>query len=312
MKRKEFISRSSALALAAWFSPAIAKIAPSKDKMDRIAMGTLLYHDRFKQTKPKGVTEIKNELTLLDIPEHHRDMFGVKKLEFWSEHFASLDPGYLKDVKARIKAAGCELVDVQVDSNSSLGMKGYDLASANEDQRLASIEQVKKWMDVAALVGSKCVRVNPGSPRGTVEKSIQSYKELLPYAKSKNLVMMAANHFGIETDANKHVAIVKGTDQKLFTEPDFGNYNGAPDMYDSLAKIIPYAHIVSAKVATFKNTDKGVEHVSYDFDRCVQLAEKLGFRGTYMVAQWGPNPADMDYEKIAAWVIDHLKSNIKA
>ncbi len=124
--------------------------------------------------------------------------------------------------------------------------------------------------------------------------------------------MMAANHFGIETDANKHVAIVKGTDQKLFTEPDFGNYNGAPDMYDSLAKIIPYAHIVSAKVATFKNTDKGVEHISYDFDRCVQLAEKLGFRGTYMVAQWGPNPPDMDYEKIAAWVIDHLKDNIKA
>ena len=81
---------------------------------------------------------------------------------------------------------------------------------------------------------------------------------------------------------------------------------------DSLAKIIPYAYIVSAKVATFKAAGNSVEHTSYDFDRCVRLAESLGFKGTYMVAQWGNNTPDIDYEKVAAWVIDHLKANIKA
>jgi hypothetical protein len=38
----------------------------------------------------------------------------------------------------------------------------------------------------------------------------------------------------------------------------------------------------------------------------------MGFRGTYMVAQWGNNAPDIDYEKVAAWTIDHLKANIKA
>lgn len=309
MDRRKFVFQSSGLMLTAWVSPAMAKIALPKDKMDRIAMGTLLYHDRFKETNKR--LPPADSLTLMDIPQHHRDKYGIKKLEFWSEHFESKDLAYLTALKGKIKAAGCELLDVQVDS-SPFDTRPCDLASADEALRAASIQKVKDWMDIAHFLGSKCVRVNPGTFKGTVEQSIRSYKELIPYAKSKGLVIIAANHFGIETDADKHVAIVKGAGAGLYTEPDFGNYNGAPDMYDSLAKIIPYAYIVSAKVATFKNTGNGVEHISYDFDRCVQLAESLGFKGTYMVAQWGNNTPDIDYEKVASWVIDHLKANIKA
>ena len=310
MNRRDFVCQSAGLALTAYISPALARIMPAKDKMDRIAMGTLLYHERFKETNKK--LSAAESMTLLDIPRHHRDKYGIKKLEFWSEHFASKDPGYLTDLRDKIKTAGCELLDVQVD-NSPFDSRPCDLASLDEDLRASSIQKVKDWMDIAGFLGSKCVRVNPGTVKGTVEQSIRSYKELIPYAKSKKLTIIAANHFGIETDADKHVAIVKGAGSGLYTEPDFGNYNGAPTMYDSLARIIPYAYIISAKVAIFKNTDNGgVEHISYDFDRCVKLAESMGFRGTYMVAQWGNNAPDIDYEKVAAWTIDHLKANIKA
>jgi sugar phosphate isomerase/epimerase len=309
MDRRKFVFQSSGLALTAWVSPTLAKIALPKDKLDRIAMSTLLYHDRFKETNKK--ISASESLTLLDIPQHHKDKYGIKKLEFWSEHFESKDPAYLTELKGKIKTAGCELLDVQVD-NSPFDKRPCDLASLDENLRASSIQKVKDWMDTANFLGSKCVRVNPCSVKGTVEQSIKSYKELIPYAKSKNLIIIAANHFGIETDADKHVAIVKGAGKGLYTEPDFGNYNGAPDIYDSLAKIIPYAYIVSAKVAPFKNTPTGVEHTSYDFDKCVHLAESLGFKGTYMVAQWGNNTPDIDYEKVAAWTIDHLKANIKA
>src|SRR6202012_4089478 len=122
---------------------------------------------------------------------------------------------------------------------------------------------------------SKCVRVNPGRPGGSVDQSIRSFRELLPYAKGKGLTIITANHFGIETDADKHVAIVKGV-PGIYTEPDFGNYNGAPDMYDSLAKIIPYAYIVSAKVVDFKrNADGKLEHSSDVGENCGMLSESL-------------------------------------
>lgn len=310
MDRRSFVFKSSGLVLTAWLSPAMAKIPLPKNKMERMAMGTLLFRYQFKQTKPKEITGIKDELTLMDIPQHHRDKFGIKKIEFWSEHFESLDTDYLSQLKGKIQSAGCELLNVQFDG-APFDHKGYDLASADEQLRRDSIAHAKKWMDASSFLGSKCVRVNPGTPKGTVEKSIESFKELIPYAKSKNLTIITANHFGLETDPDKHVAVVRDS-PGIYTEPDFGNYNGAPTMYDSLAKIIPYAYIVSAKVVDFnKSGDGKIDHISYDFDRCVRLAERLGFKGTYMVAQWsGKYQPEINYDDIANWVIAHLKENI--
>ncbi len=309
MNRRNFIFYSSGLLLTVVSAPSFARRFASNDKMDRLAMGTLLWRYQFKETKPKEIPVIQNELTLLDIPEHHRDKFGIKKLEFWSEHFESLDQDYLVKLKEKIRSAGCQLLNVQFDS-APFDRKDYDLASLDEGQRQDSIAHAKKWMDAAAFIGSKCVRVNPGRPKSPVEKSIASFKELVPYARSRNLTIITANHFGLETDPAKHIAVVTGAGPGLYTEPDFGNYSSAPDMYDSLAKIIPFAYIISAKVVDFKETEGGLDHISYDFDKCVRLAEGLGFKGTYMVAQWSGKYQNIANDKIANWTIEHIKTNM--
>jgi hypothetical protein len=77
-----------------------------------------------------------------------------------------------------------------------------------------------------------------------------------------------------------------------------------------LEKIVPHAYVISAKVDEFRVEDGKLEHVSYDFDKCVQLCERLGFKGTYMVAQWSSKPQDIDYEKVGDWVIEHVTKNI--
>jgi len=310
MNRRHFIFRSSGLVLTVVSARALAgRLTGSGDKMERLAMGTLLWRYQFEETRPKETPVISNALTLPDIPEHHRDRFGIKKLEFWSEHFESLDEGYLVKLKQKIRAARCQLLNVQLDG-APFDKAGYDLASPDEGLRRDSIAHAKKWMDAAATLGSKCVRVNPGRPKSSVEKSIASFKELVPYARSRDLTIITANHFGLETDPDKHVAVVKGAGPGLYTEPDFGNYNSAPDMYDSLAKIIPYAYIISAKVVDFKETDGRLEHLSYDFDKCVRLAERLGFKGVYMVAQWSGKYQDISNDRIANWTIEHLKANM--
>lgn len=271
--------------------------------MDRIALGTLLFRYRFKQTKPKEMPVIKDELTLLDVPQHHRDRFGIHKLEFWNEHFESLEPAYLTALREKIAAASCQLVNIQLDRIS------YDLASTDETVRVKSVSDVAQWIDIAAFLGSTCIRINPGRPQGTVEKSIESFKELAPYARSKKVIIITANHFGIEMNPDKHVQIVKGAGEGVYTEPDFGNYPHDDQLFAKLEKIVPQAYIVSAKMDEF---DAKLEHISYDFDRCVQLCEKLGFRGTYMVAQWSPKFQDIDYSKVADWGIAHIKNNLSA
>jgi len=307
MNRRRFISTTSGLALSVAAAPAIARILPAKDVMDRIGMGTLLFRNQIK-TRPDMV--VTNELTLLDIPQHHRDVFGVKKLEFWSDHLMSFDKDYLADLKGKIKKAGCELLNFQIDT-SPADRTPYDLATLDEDRRKAGVEQVKKWLEIAATLGTKCVRVNPGGPRNaSVEQSIKSYQELIPVAKSKNITIITANHSGIERDPDKHLEIIKGA-PGLYTQPDFGNYNNPTTMYDSLAKIIPHAYAVSAKVSNIALVDGKITTPQYDFDKCMQLTESMGFKGVYIMNQWGNIPAGVTTDEIGKWTVERIKANIK-
>lgn len=275
-----------------------ARAARSTD--DRVGMGTVIFRNRFEQTKSKGITELENPLTLLSVPAYYRERFNIRNLEFWSHHFESLENPYLLELRARVKAAGAELINVQVDAD-------YDLASANEEERQRSLATVRKWIDAAALLRSRAVRINPGRPDGSIEKSIASMKEVTQYCVSKRLPLLTENHFGLEMNPAVHLQIRQAAGPRnIYTLPDFGNYP-VETMWESLAKILPYAYVVSAKAVDFNPQG---EHVSYDFDRCVQLCERAGFKGIYLVEQWSRKEQDLDYEKIADWLLQRVRANI--
>jgi sugar phosphate isomerase/epimerase len=260
----------------------------------------VVLRNQFKQTKPKEIDTITNELTLLDVPSWYREKFNIRKLEFWSKHFESLEQPYILQLHDKIKKAKSKLINVQIDEN-------YDLASTNEEERQRSLELAKKWIDAVAILESECIRINPGKTDGSVDKSIESMKEVNSYAKSKKLVLLTENHFGIEMNTDIHLKIIKEAGPGIYTLPDFGNYPVAT-MWESLAKIMPYAYLISAKTVSF---NANMEHTTYDFDKCVKLAEQAGFKGIYSVEQWAPGYQDMDYEKIAHWMIDHVRKNLR-
>jgi len=268
---------------------------------DRVGMGTVIFRDRFEQTKPEAVTVLGNPVTLLEVPEYYRERFAIRNLEFWSRHFESLETTYLKELRARVKAAGARLINVQVDA-------AYDLASTNEEERQRSLETVRKWIDAAAVLGSRAVRINPGRPDGSVEKCIASMKEVNRYCESKRLPLLTENHFGLEMDPDVHLRIREAAGPRnIYTLPDFGNYP-VETMWESLAKILPYAYLVSAKAVDF---DEQGMHTSYDFDRCVKLCESAGFKGIYLIEQWSRSDQDLDYEKIADWMLQRVRMNIR-
>lgn len=261
-------------------------------------MGTVLFRNRFEQTRPEQLSTFKNELTLLEVPEFYRDRFGLNKVEYWSYHFESLEPSYLKELKNKLKAARSSLVNVQVDTP-------YNLAATDEAERKRSIGHVKEWIDATAYLQSPAIRINPGN--GSVEKSIESLKKINQYAGSKNLVLLTENHFGLEMDPDIHVRLIKEVGpENIYTLPDFGNYDDEV-RFEALEQILPYAYLVSAKAAHFNDQ---LEHVSYDFDKCVRLCEQHGFKGIYSVEQWSPEQPDIDYEKVGDWLIEHVKMNI--
>jgi sugar phosphate isomerase/epimerase len=254
---------------------------------------------RFAQTRLKG-SELPNPLTLREVPAYYRERFEVRKLEFWSNHFESLAPSYLRELRQRVKAAGCDLINVQVDAD-------YDLASPDETRRQQSLKTVREWIDAVELLGSHAVRINPGRAGGSVEKCIASMKEVNRYCQSKRLPLLTENHFGIEMDPEVHLKIRREAGpENIYTLPDFGNY--PPDtMMASLAKILPHAWLVSAKATEFNEEGR---HVSYDFVRCVELCEAAGFRGLYLVEQWSRQPPKQDAEEIADWMLERTRTTL--
>jgi sugar phosphate isomerase/epimerase len=170
------------------------------------------------------------------------------------------------------------------------------------------VAHVKPWISAAAFLGSAAIRINPGN--GPIEQSIASLREVNAYARSKRIPLLTENHFGIEMDPDVHLRIRnEAGPENIYTLPDFGNYSDEV-RYTALKRILPYAHLVSAKAAEFKDTRGTLEHVSYDFDRCVRLAEDAGFKGVYAVEQWTRSNPDLDYERVADWLIEHVKANI--
>ena len=298
MHRRSFLLRTSGVLLSVALAPHTVRAARAGD--DRLGMSTVIFRDRFRQTKPASVTRIDNELTLLKVPAYYRDRFGVRNLEFWSNHFESLERAYLEALRASVSAAGAQLVNIQVDAD-------YDLASTDEDERAASLQTAFKWIDAAALLGSRAVRVNPGRAGGSVEKSIASMKEVNRYCKSKGLPLLTENHFGLEMDPDIHLRIrEEAGPENVYTLPDFGNYP-VETMWSALEKVLPYAYMVSAKTVKF---NERMEHVSYDFDRCIELAQRAGFKGIYSVEQWSREPLAVDYEKVADWMLTRVRAHL--
>jgi Sugar phosphate isomerases/epimerases len=304
LTRRTFLLRTSGLVLTAWLSPSLLRAAPvSNSSMHRIGMGTVLFRTRFPQTAPKN-SDTTPDLRLLDVPRYYRDRFNISQVEFWSYHFESLDRDYLEAVRARLDAAGSTLINIQVDTR-------YNLADSDADQRRASIDEAKRWIDAAAFLRSAAIRINPGN--GPIEHSIASLREVNAHAKSKNLPLLTENHFGIEMDPDVHLRLrAEAGPENLYTLPDFGNY---PDetRFAALAKILPHAYLISAKAADFTVRDDGsLEHTSFDFDRCVQMAERAGFKGIYSVEQWTRHPPPVDFEKVADWLIARVQANLRA
>ena len=181
------------------------------------------------------------------------------------------------------------------------------MQTTNEEERQRSLATVRKWIDAAALLRSRAVRINPGRAGGSVEKSIASMKEVNRYCLSKHLPLLTENHFGLEMNPDVHLQIrAAAGPENIYTEPDFGNYP-LETMWESLAKILPYAYVVSAKAVDF---DAQAQHVSYDFDRCMQLCERAGFKGIYLVEQWSRTEQNLDSERIADWMLERVRAHV--
>ena len=222
------------------------------------------------------------KLDMVSVPAFFKEQ-GIKGISYNDMFFKDPDDAYLDKVKAAVKQAG-RVVTCYVIEGS--------LAMADEAKRKAQIEADKAKLRIAHRLGAPVVRINVGATSRQenaddtlgVERVIAAFKELLPLAKELKIKISIENHGGVSRTAASIVKIIQGTDPKwVGSLVDFGNFP-APNRYDEIAAVTPFAFVTHVKIGEF---DQQGEAKDYDFPRVLQILKKNKYKGPISIEYEG-------------------------
>jgi hypothetical protein len=258
---------------------------PENPKLARIGISSWSFHNLFASTRDRNAAAAEN-LVLLDFPEMIADRYQVHHLEMVAPHFASTEPAYLRELRSKLAAAHSRLVNIPVDIEELWREGG--LSDPSGSVRNAAIAAAKKWIDVAKTVGAQSVRCDPGKMNlNDLTLTIDSYKKLAAYGRSKGIYVLIENHGEIgSTHPEVLIALFKGVNSSfLGSLPDFGNFPDEATRLRGLPMLFPYAKTVChAKGLEF---DANGNETRFNFARCVEISRQAHFRGIYSIEYEG-------------------------
>lgn len=231
----------------------------------------------------------------LDFPFIAKNDFGVNAVEYVNGFFggtkmdfkaAAKNKTYLAELLKRSKEAGVVNHLLMVDEEGPL-------AVPKDDDRLAAVDNHKKWIEAAKFLGCRTVRVNLHGDGETSDKktaSVDSLSLLGEFAEPMSINVVVENH-GSDSSKGWWLAdIMKQVNKtNVGTLPDFGNFcithqwgttqNGCENAYDrykGIAEMMPFAKAVSAKSYDFNEAG---EQPMMDYKKLLEIVKASGFKG---------------------------------
>jgi sugar phosphate isomerase/epimerase len=234
----------------------------------------------------------------IGVVEYVNGFFGGKAMNFKE---AGKNTTYLNELLKRSKDAGVINHLIMVDDEGPL-------SSTVETERLTAVDDHKKWIEAAKILGCLTVRVNlhgEGDPETRKTVSIDSLTRLGEFARPLNINVVVENHGSVTSNGAWMADVMKKVNLKnVGTLPDFGNFcmsdpwgtiqNGCTDMYDpykGLSELLPFAKGVSAKTYDF---DENGDQILLDYNKLVEIVKNSGFTGYIGIEYEGNRQSEED------------------
>jgi hypothetical protein len=271
MNRRQFLFGFAATTSA--ISLARAQDAATLAKLDRISVMTNDFDailpeiwDRSKEVAPK-------ELDIMDLPDAVADRLHLHNLEVCNINLLSMEPSYISKFKQRLDKAKSKVVDfvVEIDPPETRYRGRISACSPDPAIRAQAIEMTKKWIDIAAVLGSPSVMPNQGVPYMTEDltPAIDGLKALVDYGKLKNVVVILEPRGRMALD--RMVQLLKASG--AYANPQINTEEGLRLLYP-LARTVQHIN-VSPRL---------------DIANTIKISKELGFKGWYSIETGGSDP----------------------
>jgi sugar phosphate isomerase/epimerase len=210
-------------------------------------------------------------LKLTELPARAREA-GIGTLEVCHFHFPSTAPEYLAEFRAALQAANVELFTILIDAGN--------ITNPDPERRDADIAMIKSWMDVAAAVGARGVRIVAGDAaaddREALERSVVALRQLAAYGEEGDLRVRTENFKALTSTAANCIAILDALDDAVGFCADMGNFPSAVRV-EEFTKIAPRAEVVHTKASYAEDGTIDPEQLR----ACLDASVAANFDGPY-------------------------------
>ena len=259
---------AAAVGAAAGAVPAAAIPPVARSGKPRLRLGLAAYSLRDHLTG-----KLPPAMTLDDFIEKAAAL-EVDAVELTSYYFPpDFTPAYVAGLKRH-----CHLLGIDV-STTPIRNTFTHPAGAEREKEIA---HVKRWLDVAADLGSPAIRIfagdaQKGQPEAEARRNcVECIEACTDYAARRGVFLALENHHGVVAGPDGLLEIVRAVKSDWFAvNLDTGNFHSA-DPYADLARCVPYAVTVQVKV---EMQPGGGPKQEADLGRLVRMLKDGGYRG---------------------------------
>jgi hypothetical protein len=287
---------------------------PDEAKLKRIAVMSWSFNSIIKSAaRPDDPNRTIDPLDFADIMAQR---YGIHYVELQHSHFASTEPAYLAEFRARLKKANSQMNQINVEFGQ------LNISATEPVRRLETIDLTKMWIDHAVTLGCPRVMINQGSlAPEMLPAAIETLKTITAYAKTKNVFITMENRgYGPPAPVSAATAAAPGAPGAAAPPRGSASWEVVVEVLKAGgAYANPDYQYFADKAAreaglpVMYRMTSGSSHCKHDPEKyeaadCIKMAKAVGYKGLYSIETGRSNGPDPYVA--AQTILDILLANI--